>query len=44
MLDDSRCTVIVEARDRELFAARPRSGGGRPHMNRLLEAETVERA
>ena len=44
MLDDSRRTVIVEARDRELLAARPRSGGARPHVNRLLEAASGQPA
>ena len=34
---DSRRTVLVQIRPREILAARPRTGGGRPHVNRLLE-------
>ena len=34
---DSRRTVVVEVRPREVLAARPRRGGARPHVNRLLE-------
>lgn len=34
---DSRRTVLVEIRAREILAARPRTGTGRPHVNRLLE-------
>jgi len=36
-IGDSRRTVLVEVRSREVLAARPRSGGARPHVNRLLE-------
>lgn len=34
---DSRRTVLVQINQREILAARPRTGGGRPHVNRLLE-------
>jgi hypothetical protein len=40
LLDDPKRTVIVEARAGEVLAARPRTGGARPHVNRLLEAAT----
>lgn len=36
-LGDPRRTVLVEVRPREVLAARPRTGGSRPHVNRLLE-------
>jgi uncharacterized protein (DUF1697 family) len=36
-IGDSRRTVLVEVRSREVLAARPRTGGARPHVNRLLE-------
>ncbi|GAA3810539.1 DUF1697 domain-containing protein [Nocardioides panacisoli] len=35
-----RQTVIVDVRPHEVLAARPRSGGARPHVNRLLEEAT----
>lgn len=36
-IGDSRRTVLVQIRSREVLAARPRTGGARPHVNRLLE-------
>jgi uncharacterized protein (DUF1697 family) len=36
-IGDSGRTVLVEVRSREVLAARPRKGGARPHVNRLLE-------
>jgi uncharacterized protein (DUF1697 family) len=34
---DPQRTVVVEVRDREVLAARPRGGDRRPHVNRLVE-------
>ena len=39
-IGDPRRTVLVDVRPREVLAARPRSGGQRPHVNRLLEQAT----
>lgn len=39
-LDDPQRTVIVEVREREVLAARPREGARRPHVNRLTERAT----
>lgn len=36
-IGDPRRTVLVAVLRREVLTARPRSGGGRPHVNRLLE-------
>ena len=36
-IGNSRRTVLVEVRSREVLAARPRTGSARPHVNRLLE-------
>jgi len=44
LLPDPRRTVLVRVQERELFTARPRSGGGRPHVNTLLERATGARA
>ncbi len=40
LLDDPQRTVIVDVRTREVLAARPRTGGQRPHVNRLVERAT----
>ena len=37
---NTRRTVLVEVRAREILTARPRTGGARPHVNRLLEQAT----
>ena len=37
---DPQRTVLVEVRAHEVLSARPRSGGARPHVNRLLEQAT----
>ncbi len=37
---DPRRTCLVETRAREVLTARPRAGGTRPHVNRLLERAT----
>ncbi|HET7902231.1 MAG TPA: DUF1697 domain-containing protein [Candidatus Nanopelagicales bacterium] len=39
-LGDSGRTVLLAVRTREVVAARPRTGGRRPHVNRLLEHAT----
>lgn len=39
-LADPRRTVLLEVGPREVLAARPRTGGARPHVNRLLEQAT----
>jgi uncharacterized protein (DUF1697 family) len=39
-LGDPRRTVLVEVGTREVLAARPRTGGARPHVNRLVERAT----
>jgi uncharacterized protein (DUF1697 family) len=39
-LGDARRTVVVEVLEREVLTARPRAGGARPHVNRLLEVAT----
>ena len=36
-IGNPRRTVLVEVRSREILTARPRTGGARPHVNRLLE-------
>ena len=43
-LGDPRRTVLVEVREREVLSARPRSGGARPHVNRLVEQATGQPA
>lgn len=43
-LADSKRTVLVQIRDRELLTARPPRGADRPHGNRLLERATGQRA
>jgi uncharacterized protein (DUF1697 family) len=39
-LPDAGRTVVVRVQDRELLTARPRSGGGRPHVNTMLQRAT----
>jgi uncharacterized protein (DUF1697 family) len=36
-LGDSRRTMVVAVREREVMAARPIAGGARPHVNSLLQ-------
>ncbi len=43
-LPDPQRTLLVEVRDREVLTARPRTGGRRPHVNRLLETATGQRS